>query len=127
MKAKPIKILLVEDDNFLLSMYSLKFMADGFAIRVATTAQEGLAEALNFKPDFIMLDIMLPDEDGITLLKKLKRNKATSTIPIVILSNLSEPAYREQSLIYGALDYWIKSYFDPSEIVAKVKNFLNIK
>lgn len=125
MKTKHPKILFVEDDKFILSMYSLKFLAEGFVVRGAMTAQEGLTEAVTFKPDLIMLDIMLPDDDGLVLLKKLKRDKTTNSIPVVLLSNLSDPAYREQGLIYGAQDYWIKAYFDPSEIVAKVKKLLN--
>lgn len=124
MKKDQPKILLIEDDKFLLSMYSLKFLADGFIVRGALTAEEGLIEAIAFKPNLIILDIMLPGEDGITLLKKIKRNKLTAAIPVVLLSNLSEPIYREQGLIYGALDYWIKAHFDPSEISEKVKKIL---
>jgi len=125
MKKKQPKILFVEDDKFILSMYSLKFLSEGFVVRGAMTAEDGLKEASIFKPDLIMLDIMLPDDDGITLLKKLKRNKATNAIPVVLLSNLSEPAYREQGLIYGALDFWVKAYYDPAEIVEKVKKILS--
>jgi DNA-binding response OmpR family regulator len=118
------KILLVEDDRFLLSLYSAKFVAEGFAVAGALTAAEALTEAQSFKPDLILLDIMLPDEDGLSVLKKLKRGKGTANLPIVILSNLSEPTYREQALIYGAVDYWIKAYLEPSEVVEKVKHLL---
>ncbi|MCX6792480.1 MAG: response regulator [Candidatus Falkowbacteria bacterium] len=121
---KKVKILFIEDDKFLLSMYSLKFLTEGFVVHGAMTAEEGFAEASIFKPDLIMLDIMLPDEDGIMLLKKLKRSKTTAAIPVVLLSNLSEPAYREKGLIYGALDFWVKAYYDPTEIVDKVKKIL---
>lgn len=127
MKKKPFKILFVEDDKFILSMYSLKFLTEGFVVGGAMTAADGFYEASTFKPDLIILDVMLPDEDGIILLKKLKRNKATASIPVVLLSNLSEPSYREQGLIYGALDYWIKAYYDPSEIVDKVRKILGSK
>lgn len=127
MKGKRPKIVFVEDDKFILSMYSLKFLAEGFSIRGAMTAKDGLVEILDFKPDLIMLDVMLPDEDGIMLLKKIKKTKAIANIPVVLLSNLSETVYREQGLIYGALDYWIKAYLDPSEVVEKVKAILAIK
>jgi DNA-binding response OmpR family regulator len=127
MKSKQFKILLIEDDHFLLSMYSLKFVTEDFVVRGAMTASEGLALARSFKPDIIILDIMLPDEDGLSVLKKLKDAQETANIPVVLLSNLSEPIYREQGLIYGALDYLIKAYFDPSEIVAKIKKFLTLK
>lgn len=124
MKNKQFKILLIEDDKFLLSMYSLKFVTEGFVVRGAMTASEGLTEAQAFKPDIIILDVMLPDEDGISLLKKLKRAKNIANIPVVLLSNLSDQIYREQGLIFGAADYLIKAYFDPSEIVEKIKKLL---
>lgn len=124
MNKKSAKILLVEDDRFILSMYSAKFVAEGFAVAGALTAEDGLAEAKNFKPDIIILDIMLPDEDGLSLLKTLKRSKGTANVPVIILSNLSEPAYREQALIYGAADYWIKAYLEPGEVVEKVKSLI---
>jgi len=125
MKDKQQKILLVEDDQFILSMYSSKFVTDGFVVRGAMTGAEAMSEAESFKPDIIILDVMLPDEDGFAVLKKLKKDKKLSAIPVVMLSNLSEPAHREQALIYGALDYWIKAYYDPEEIVQKVKEVLN--
>jgi len=124
MKNKSPKILLVEDDHFILAMYSTKFVADGFVVRGAMSGAEALAEAVSFKPDFILLDLMLPDEDGFSILKKIKRGKGTAAIPVVMLSNIGDPAHREQALIYGALDYWIKAYYDPEEIVSKVKKIL---
>ena len=124
MKAKSAKILLVEDDHFILSMYSAKFVSEGFSVRGAMTAAEALEEAKAFKPDIILLDIMLPDEDGFAVLKALKRGKTTAAIPVVLLSNLSDPSHREQGLIGGAEDYWIKAYLDPSEVVAKTKQLL---
>jgi DNA-binding response OmpR family regulator len=124
MKAKSAKILLVEDDHFILSMYSAKFVSEGFSVRGAMTAVEALEEAKAFKPDIILLDIMLPDEDGFAVLKALKRGKTTAAIPVVLLSNLSDPSHREQGLIGGAEDYWIKAYLDPSEVVAKTKQLL---
>jgi len=127
MRGKKSKIVLIEDDKFILSMYSLKFLAEGFAVRGAMTAKDGLAEILDFKPDLILLDVMLPDQDGLVLLEKIKKTKIIANIPVVLLSNLSEAVYREQGLIYGALDYWIKAYLDPSEVVEKVKAILAIK
>lgn len=124
MKKKVSKVLIIEDDRFIISMYSAKFVTEGLAVAGALTAAEGFAEAESFKPDIIIMDIMLPDEDGISLLKKLKRSKTTASIPVVVLSNVSDPKFREQSLIYGAIDYWIKAFLEPSEIVEKVLNIL---
>ncbi len=127
MKEKTPLILLVEDDIFLLSLYSTKFVAHACSIRGARSAAEALDELKTIKPSLIILDVVLPDEDGIMLLKKIKRAKGTASIPVVMLSNLSDPSYREQALIYGAEDFWIKMHFDPSEIVAKALAIINKK
>lgn len=124
MKKKIPKVLIIEDDRFIMAMYSAKFVAEGLAVAGSMTAAEGWEEAQSFKPDIIVLDVMLPDEDGLSLLKKLKRSKATANIPVVILSNLSEPKFREQALIYGAVDYWIKAYLEPHEVVQKILKIL---
>ncbi len=124
MKNKQPTILIVEDDIFLITLYSAKFTSEGYAVISAQSAAQALEELEIVKPSLIILDIMLPDEDGIMLLKKIKRGKGTASIPTVILSNLSDPSYREQALIYGAEDFWIKMHFDPSEIVDKANAIL---
>ncbi len=126
MAKKKIKILLIDDDPFMLRMYSTKFLGEGAIVEGAQTAAEGFGDAKKFKPDVILLDIMLPDEDGLTLLKKLKRTKETAHIPVIILSNLSQGAYREQALLLGAADHMVKAYFDPSEISARVHTLLQL-
>ncbi len=126
MKEAAAKILLVEDDHFLLAMYSAKFLAEGFVIRGAMTAAEALEEANSFKPNLIILDIGLPDEDGYEVLRKLKQSKTTASIPVAVLSNLSDPSHREQALIHGALDFWIKAHLDPIEVVEKARKVLKL-
>lgn len=118
------KILIIDDDPFLLIMYSKKFLAEGFIVNGVQTAGEGLTEAKNLKPDIILLDVMLPDEDGLSLLKKLKRQKETASTPIIMLSNISEQPHREQARVYGAAAYYIKACLEPAEIVDKVKKLL---
>lgn len=124
MPKKKIKILLIDDDPFMLRMYSRKFLSEGWIVEGASTAAAGLSEAKKFKPDVILLDIMLPDEDGLALLKKIKRSKETAATPVLMLSNLSQGTYREQALILGASDYLVKAYYDPSEVSAKILSAL---
>jgi DNA-binding response OmpR family regulator len=124
MSVSKYKILIIDDDPFLLIMYSKKFLAEGFIVNGVQTAAEGLAEAKNIKPDIILLDVMLPDEDGISLLKKLKRQKETASTPVILLSNISEQPHREQARVYGAAAYYVKACLEPAEIVDKVKKLL---
>jgi DNA-binding response OmpR family regulator len=118
------KILIIEDDPFILRMYSQKFSNEGYIIYGAQTATAGLDLAKKITPDLILLDIILPDEDGLSLLKKIKRQKETAKIPVIILTNVNETPHREQAKIFGAVGYYVKAYLDPVEIVEKIKGIL---
>ncbi len=126
MNSRKYKILIIDDDPFLLIMYSKKFLAEGFIVHGVQTAVAGLDEAKKIKPDIILMDVMLPDEDGLLLLKKLRQQKETAATPVIVLSNISEEPHREQARIYGAAAYYIKACMEPSEIVDKVKRLLDI-
>ncbi len=117
--SKP-KILLIDDDPFLIRLYNQKFLDEGFIVQSACTAADGLLVAKEFQPQIILLDISLPDEDGLSLLKKLKRQKETANTPVMILTNINEMPHREQAKIFGAVGYYVKAYLEPSEIVERV-------
>jgi len=86
----PKKILLVEDDPFLSEIYVVKFQEAGFEISLATDGSNGLEKIKHEQPDLVLLDIVMPNVDGLELLRTIKDDEATSNIPIVILSNLGE-------------------------------------
>lgn len=115
--------MIVEDDGFLLSMYSTKFQQEGFDILAAENGEKALKIAQE-KPDVILLDIILPKMDGFEVLKKLKEQKETVDIPVIMLTNLSQQEDTKKGLSLGAEDYFIKAHFMPSEIVDKVKKYL---
>lgn len=117
-------ILIVDDDPFFLRLYSQQFMSAGFIVHAAATAAEALSEAKRLKPKLMLLDLMLPDGDGLSVLKQLKRQKETAAIRIVLLSNVSQPAYREQARNLGAVEYLVKAYYEPSEIVSYLNTLL---
>ena len=120
-----IKILLVEDDPFLLSMYNTKFELENFKVVTAEDGEKGLKLALKELPDVILLDIMLPRMDGFEVLKALKADKKTSGIPVILLTNLSQKEKVKEGLSLGANDYLIKAHFMPSEVVEKIKKLIN--
>lgn len=119
------KILLVEDDSFLISMYTTKFELENFEVVAAEDGEKGLSLAAEEKPDIILLDILLPKMNGFEVLKELKNNKETSQIPVILLTNLSQKNEIEQGLALGAQDYLIKAHFMPSEVMDKIKKVLN--
>jgi DNA-binding response OmpR family regulator len=123
-----MKILLVEDDPFLIDIYSTKFQEEGFSVEVAKNGEEffstiGKGEA----PDLVLLDIVLPEMDGWEILRKLNRDDLTDGIKIVILSNLGQREEVEKGKELGAVKYLIKSHYTPSEVVEEVKKILSIE
>ena len=120
----PKKILIVEDEKILGEMYRDKFILAGFEIILAGSAEEGNEFLLKEKPDLILLDILLPRENGITFLTKLRKNSETSLIPVIAFSNFDDPLTKKEALDLGAKDYLIKTAYTPEQIIKKVKGYL---
>jgi len=120
-----IKILLVEDDSFLLGMYATKFEMENFKVITAEDGEKAVRAALKELPDIILLDIILPKQNGFEVLRQLKADQSTANVPVILLTNLSQKDEIEQGLKLGAEDYLIKAHFMPSEVVKKIKKVLN--
>lgn len=118
------RILIVEDEPSLLSMYKTKFEREGFEVYSASDGKPGLEMAKKYQPDIILLDIVLNDMDGFTALEKLKKDKVTQPIPVIILSNLGTEKDLQYGLKLGACDYLIKAHTTPAQLVEKVKHGL---
>lgn len=131
MSDEKIKVLIIEDDEMLVNMYAAKFEADGFIVEKALNGRKGIEIAKEVNPDIILLDIMMPEVDGFTVLKELKSE--TSDIkdkPIVMLTNLGQDEDIEKGTQLGACDYLVKANLTPSQVVTKIKEVLikyNIK
>ncbi|MBI5467123.1 MAG: response regulator [Candidatus Kerfeldbacteria bacterium] len=117
-------LLLVEDDTFLAGMYVTKLTMEHFTVELATDGQAGLEKAKAMKPDLILLDVLLPKLNGFDVLKSLKANPATKSIPVILLTNLGQKSDVVEGLDLGAADYLIKAHFMPSEVVEKIKQHL---
>lgn len=120
------KILIVDDDILLSKMYQKKLSIEGFDVAGAGDGEEGLAKAKEFKPNLIMLDIMMPKMDGFETLKQLKAGDDTKDIPVIFLTNLaSDEEDAKKGLALGAETYLIKSKLGPAGVVEKVKEIIN--
>ncbi len=124
-KSEKTKILIVEDDSFLAEMYQTKFNLEGFNVMVAGDGEVGLKLAKKENPGIILLDILLPKIDGFTVLRQLKSDAKTKSIPVILLTNLGQKDDIKKGLEQGAEGYMIKAHFMPSEVVDKVKKILN--
>lgn len=118
------KILLIEDDVTLVKMYEKKFTSDGYEVSIAYDGLEGLKKATDEKPNLIVLDIMLPKMDGISLFKKLRSQAPTFRTPVLLLTNFEQEDAVFECFKLGAMDYLVKSDVTPQEVVAKVENLL---
>jgi DNA-binding response OmpR family regulator len=119
------KILLVDDDALLVRMYQTKLKADGFEVETAADGSEGFNKAKLFKPDLILLDVMMPKLNGFEMLGILKQNLETKRIPVILLTNVGgSEAEIEKGLSLGAVAYIIKADYVPKEIVQKIKEIL---
>lgn len=122
---QPNRVLIIDDDPLILDIYTLKFKEQGFEVEIATTGKEGLKMAKEYRPDAILLDIVMPAIDGFEILQELKKDKTAYPSKVVLLTNLGQREEVERGKALGADDYIIKAHFTPSEVVDKVKNTLN--
>jgi CheY-like chemotaxis protein len=117
-------ILLAEDDRFLRRACETKLKQRGFEVRVALDGDEALALVRERIPDLLLLDLLMPKRDGLSVLEALKADRATSAIPVVILSNSSRDFDMRTASTLGAVDYWIKSNLSLQEICDRVERLL---
>ncbi len=117
-------ILVIEDDPVLSVMYKTKLEAEGYTIISAGNGVEGLASAKAEKPDLILLDIIIPQLDGFSVLEELKEDAKTKKIPVILLTNLGTDEDKEKGQKLGAVDYLVKANYTPEQISSEIKKFL---
>ncbi len=119
------KIFIVDDDKFLLSMYSIKFQKEGFEVIVAVDGNDALTKLREgLKPDVIILDIVMPVMDGLELLQKIRDEHLVEDSIIIILSNQGQSSDIEKAKQLGVEGYIVKATTIPSEVLAEVKKVL---
>ncbi len=117
------QILVVDDEEDILELVRYNFDRNGYQIETATSAEEALAKIRRKTPDLIILDLMLPDIDGLEVCKRLKRDTKTQHVPILILTAKSEEADIVTGLELGAEDYVAKP-FRPKVLIARARRLL---
>ncbi len=118
------KILLVEDDPFLLDIYNTKIKESGFKVDFVKDGGLVLEKLREFSPDLLVLDIVLPNFDGWEILRKIKDNPDFKDLKIIILSNLGQKRDIEKGLSLGAAKYLIKARYTPGEVVKEITTIL---
>jgi DNA-binding response OmpR family regulator len=119
------KILIVEDDKYLLNIYETVFTKEGFDVQTAMNGEDGFRLALKSMPDVMLLDIMLPGGmNGLEVLKKLREAQSAKEIPVMIISNLSDDKTISEGMALGASGYFTKSQFNPDDVVKNVRTII---
>ncbi len=120
------KILLVEDDTALASVYTSRLELEGFDVVHVSNGEAALSSALEFKPDLILLDAMMPKITGFDVLDILRKTPETANVKVIMLTALSQPKDRERAEKLGIDDYLVKSQVVISDVVERVKHHLGL-
>jgi CheY-like chemotaxis protein len=119
------KILLVEDDPAEVRLYHNVLTAEGFEVIELGTGYDCKQKALDEKPDLILLDVMMPQMNGFETLDVLQFDPGTKKIPVIMLTNLSDPHYEEESLRHGAVKFLVKSQTENKQLINVIKDVLS--
>lgn len=118
------KLLLVEDEEYIRDLYKRQLDLAGLMTDAFGLGNEGLAAAEKNPYDLILLDIMLPDINGLQILQKIKQNPMSKNTPVVLLTNLGQDAVIKQGFELGADGYLVKAAYTPDQIVQEIKNIM---
>ncbi|MEX0934374.1 MAG: response regulator [Candidatus Saccharimonadales bacterium] len=120
------KILLVEDDTGLASVYQARLEAEGFEVYHCDNGESALSDAIKYQPDLILLDVMMPKISGFDVLDILHNTPETSGIKIVMLTALSQDSDKERAEELGADDYLVKSQVVIADVISRIKHHLGM-
>lgn len=115
-----MKILIAEDDNYLVNAYRVKLTKAGYEIKIALDGNEALMALESFAPDLIVLDLVMPKKDGFATLEEIKKNDKWKNIPIIIASNLGQKEDIDRGMKLGATDFIVKSEMSLNDLIAKI-------
>ena len=121
------RILLVEDDVALADVYKARLEMEGFETKEVINGEEALSAAIEFKPDLILLDAMMPKISGFDVLDILRNTQDTMNIKVIMLTALSQPKDKERAESLGVDDYLVKSQVVIGDVVERVKYHLGMK
>jgi DNA-binding response OmpR family regulator len=118
------RILLVEDDDSLANVYTTRLQAEGFEIKRVANGEDALATAVSYKPNLILLDVMMPKLSGFDVLDILRNTPETANLKIVMLTALSQDSDKERAESMGVDDYLVKSQVVISDVVDRIRYHL---
>lgn len=118
-----MKILIIEDEKILKEMYEEKLEREGFEVIGVLDCQKGFELAKKEKPDIILLDILLPEENGIDFLRKLRQDEETKALKVLAFSNYDDKRTRQEAEDLGVKEYLIKANYTPRQVIEKIQKY----
>lgn len=123
---KKIKIMIIDDDEFLLDMYATKFKELGFDTEVSFSGAEALEKIRGgVNPEIVLLDIVMPNMDGFEFLRTARKENLLDNSKVIVLTNLGQKEDIDKAKGFGASDYIVKAYFTPTEVIKKVNSLIS--
>lgn len=119
------RVLIVDDEPHMLRLTELSLKKGGFEILIGRNGREALDIAAREHPDLIVMDVVMPELDGLTALRQLKENPATASIPVIMLTMRGQTLARQQASESGAAIYITKPY-SPSQLLAEARRILGV-
>jgi CheY-like chemotaxis protein len=117
-------VVIIEDDQAVASYYAALFKGNGYKVEVANDGVSGVDLCIRVQPDVILLDVMMPKQNGILVLQTLRASDETRNTPVVVLSNFSEPTLIKRALQIGALEYVIKTQVEGPALLEAVPRWM---
>jgi DNA-binding response OmpR family regulator len=120
------KIAIIEDDPVISQMYRMKFEADGFDVQLANDGERGVAMVKEMNPDIILMDLQMPEMDGLEALTIIRKADWGKDVPVIILTNLGEEEAPKGIRALGIHSYIVKAELTPRQVVERVKQALSL-
>ena len=120
------KILLVEDDDALANVYMTRLQAESFDVKRVPNGEDALATATQYRPDLILLDVMMPKVSGFDVLDILRNTPETANVKVIMLTALSQDSDKERANQLGADDYLVKSQVVIADVVDRIRHHLGV-
>jgi two-component system phosphate regulon response regulator PhoB len=122
----PKRILFVEDDDALASVYLVRLEAEGLEVQRVANGEDALAAAVSFKPDLVLLDVMMPKISGFDVLDILRNTPETANLKVVMLTALSQESDKKRAEELGVDDYLVKSQVVITDVIDRIKRHLGL-
>lgn len=120
------RILMVEDDDALASVYMVRLQAEGFDVKRVANGEEALASTREYHPDLVLLDVMMPKVSGFDVLDILRNTPETASLKVIMLTALSQESDKQRAIELGVDDYLVKSQVVIADVIDKIKQHLSV-